>query len=74
MGRMGTAYESAKGIVFLASDNTTLTAGSAVVRRQRGAGARLRSAYIEPRRPIAAAEDHHLLVVNQMPGARLAAR
>jgi len=28
---MGTAYESAKGIVFIASDNATFMAGSAIV-------------------------------------------
>jgi hypothetical protein len=32
---MGTTYESAKGIVFIASDNATFMAGSAVARRQR---------------------------------------
>jgi hypothetical protein len=30
MGRMGRAYGSAKGIVFIACDNATFMAGSAV--------------------------------------------
>src|ERR1700741_2188197 len=41
---MGTTYERAKGIVFIASDNATFMAGSAVARPAAAGGARLRGA------------------------------